>query len=119
MTVYVDELRRYAPGGGNTFRMGSSHLTADTLEELHAFAERIGMRRAWFQDHRVPHYDLTTSRHAAALRAGAILVPSREQARKRIEARAARATCRTCGAVWPDPHRSGCTKKGHPEDDQA
>ena len=93
MTVYVDELRRYAPGGGRTFRAGSAHLTADTLVELHAFAERIGLRRAWFQGppgHRVPHYDLTTSRHAAALRAGAVFVPSKEQARQRIEARGVR-----------------------------
>lgn len=45
------------------------------LEELHAFAESIGMRRAWFQPHRVaPHYDLTPARHKKALELGAVEV---------------------------------------------
>lgn len=40
------------------------HLISDTsLEELHEFAERLGLRREWFQNHpRHPHYDLTTHR---------------------------------------------------------
>jgi hypothetical protein len=58
-----------------------------SLEELHAFAERLGLRRAWFQSARVPHYDLTTRRHASALKAGAVFIPAREQARKRIATR--------------------------------
>lgn len=30
---------------------------------LHVFAEEIGLRRGWFQDHdKHPHYDLTTER---------------------------------------------------------
>jgi hypothetical protein len=49
-------------------------MTCDgDLEELHRFAESIGLRRAWFQNHRVvPHYDLTPSKRAAAVRLGAI-----------------------------------------------
>ena len=26
-----------------------SHLQADTAEELHAFAQKLGLKRAWFQ----------------------------------------------------------------------
>ena len=89
MTVYVDELRVW-PTKIGCFKGGSAHLTADTLEELHAFAARIGLKRAWFQDKGlVPHYDLAPSRHEAALAAGAVFVPAREQAEKRIAARRA------------------------------
>jgi hypothetical protein len=42
-------------------------------EELHAFAERIGMERRWAQDHGPTlHYDLTPPRRALALRHGAV-----------------------------------------------
>lgn len=69
MTVYVDQAR-------NTFgRMVMSHMIADTLPELHAMAERIGMKRAWFQGRAsFPHYDVAQGRKAAALAAGAIEV---------------------------------------------
>lgn len=86
MTVYVDEVH-VCPTRIRCFEAGSAHLTADSLEELHAFAERLGLRRAWFQSARVPHYDLTTRRHASALKAGAVFIPAREQARKRIATR--------------------------------
>lgn len=60
-------------------------MTADTLEELHEMAERIGLRRSWFQSFgTVPHYDLTPNRHARALELGAVFVPAKEQARKRL-----------------------------------
>lgn len=70
----------------------SCHLTIEgsDLEPLHRFAELIGMKRAWFQDHRLmPHYDLTESRRAAALRAGAVFVSGRDQAIARRKARGA------------------------------
>ena len=88
MSVYVDEVRRW-PTKIRCFQAGSAHLTADTLEELHELARAIGLRRAWFQDKRVPHYDLTPSRREAALRAGAVFVSAKEQARGRAAARAA------------------------------
>jgi hypothetical protein len=53
------------------------HMWADDLEELHALASRIGMRRQWFQDKgsgSLPHYDLTPPKRLAALVAGAIPV---------------------------------------------
>jgi hypothetical protein len=42
------------------------HLISDhDIEELHAFARKIGLKKEWFQDKRnkdfyYPHYDLTT-----------------------------------------------------------
>ena len=35
-------------------------------------AERIGMRRDWFQPASSPHYDLSLSRRTAAVKAGAV-----------------------------------------------
>jgi hypothetical protein len=69
--VYVDTIQNY--GGSASFKWKDScHMYADTLDELHAFAKKIGLKRAWFQDKRLPHYDLNKGRHAAAIKAGAI-----------------------------------------------
>ena len=36
-----------------------THLVAtESLDELHAFARTIGLKQNWFQNHRIPHYDL-------------------------------------------------------------
>lgn len=54
-------------------------MYADTLEELHVMAARIGMRRSWFQDARgFPHYDLVSTRRAHAVRLGAVEQSLRE-----------------------------------------
>ena len=60
------------------------HLLADTDEELHAFAEALGLERAWFQ-HRdeMPwkdHYDIPDELRAEAIRAGAVEVDLRHVA---------------------------------------
>lgn len=89
MSVYVDEFRRWLPIARGLWHKGSSHLTSDTEAELHVFAARIGLKRGWFQaDPRHPHYDLTESRREAAIAAGAVFVPAKEQARRRLAARA-------------------------------
>ena len=56
------------------WRLGPScHLLADTADELHAFAHRLGLKRSWFQDHpRHPHYDLTAGRRRHAVGLGAV-----------------------------------------------
>lgn len=54
-------------------RMLMSHLEADTLEELHEFAGRLGLRRSWFQDRSIPHYDISKSMREKAIRMGAIV----------------------------------------------
>lgn len=92
MTVYVDEIVKY-PGAKPPFDKGSCHLTADTLDELHAFAAKIGMRRSWFQNHKLcPHYDLTPRRRAEAVRLGATEEGALEGARRRRAARLETAT---------------------------
>ena len=84
MSVYVDEFQVWAPTAIACFKAGSCHMTADSLEELHAMADRIGLRRAWFQGKSsVPHYDLTESRRRVAIALGAVFVPALEQARRR------------------------------------
>jgi len=92
MTVMVDELHRW-PTTISCFRAGSSHLTTDAdLHELHAFAERLGLRREWFQPHVIaPHYDLTTPKRDLALKLGAKFVPMREQVRERRRLRSVEA----------------------------
>jgi hypothetical protein len=57
------------------------HLASSRSKtELHAFAEKIGLKRLWFQDHpKHPHYDITSGRILRkALLEGAGLVTSRE-----------------------------------------
>jgi len=50
-----------------------THLVSDTLDELHEFAQRNGLRREWFQYHADhPHYDITADwRKKIALKLGA------------------------------------------------
>jgi hypothetical protein len=48
------------------------HMFADTVEELHAMADAIGMKREWFQPESTPHYDVSLSRRVQAIRLGAI-----------------------------------------------
>lgn len=53
----------------------ASHLFADSVEELHDFAGRIGLKREWFQNHqRLPHYDITANKRRQAIKNGAIEV---------------------------------------------
>ena len=70
MTCYVDAVRHY-PGAGLRFSE-FCHLLADSPEELHAMADRIGMPRRFFQDHPWRwHYDLPAHLRDAAVRLGA------------------------------------------------
>jgi hypothetical protein len=49
------------------------HMVADTVAELHAMADRIGVARRWFQSHSaLPHYDVCLAKRALALQFGAI-----------------------------------------------
>lgn len=67
MSVYVDA-SLYAYG-----RMVMCHMIADTPDELHAMADRIGVARRWFQARAsFPHYDVCKSKRAIAVAAGAI-----------------------------------------------
>ena len=76
MSVYVDEAiferwgRRWC------------HLTADTTEELHAFAAMLGLERRRFQTKPgrpwVDHYDITEDKRTEAVALGAVEITLRE-----------------------------------------
>jgi hypothetical protein len=70
VTVYVDKPRAFFHK-----RKKYCHLMADTLDELHAFAARIGCKRCWFDR---DHYDLREHEFELAVAAGAVVVSSRE-----------------------------------------
>ena len=53
-----------------------------SVEELHAFAFGIGLRRGWFQGGTRPHYDLRPSRRRVAVCKGAEEVGARELVRR-------------------------------------
>lgn len=80
--ILVDDIREYSTGPRgwrHWCHMASDDLSDEGLEELHALAEKIGLRRAWFQDHpRHPHYDLPPDKRSLAIAAGASPVTSRE-----------------------------------------
>ena len=68
MTVYVDDMQT------SFGRLVMCHMMADTLDELHQMADRIGVERRWFQGplkHRRPHYDIAMSKRALAIKFGA------------------------------------------------
>jgi len=73
LAVYVDKLVDYS------WRHGPScHLIADSVEELKAFAVRMGMRVEWFQPRSSPHFDLTADGRDLAIRHGAVELTNRE-----------------------------------------
>ncbi len=54
--------------------------TDGDIEELHKMADRLGLKRIWFQpgDGTHPHYDLTSSKRALAIQFGAKPVSAME-----------------------------------------
>jgi uncharacterized protein DUF4031 len=75
MAVYVDDMHKYPMG--RLGRMKMSHMIADTDEELHAMADKIGVARKWFQG---DHYDISISRRERALDYGARAVTLKQLA---------------------------------------
>lgn len=70
MTVYVDDVAH--PFG----RMLMCHMWADTLEELIAMADMIGVSRRWLQQPPKAswvHFDVSLGKKATAIRLGAVL----------------------------------------------
>lgn len=68
MAVYVDEAIWYWQG------LRWCHLLADDLDELHRFAQRLGVYRSSYQGPpktRIPHYDITGFERRKALVLGA------------------------------------------------
>lgn len=73
MAVFVDDMYRIPMGRFG--RMKMSHMIADTDDELHAMADRIGVARRW---HQGDHYEICRSKRALAVEAGAIEVSKRQ-----------------------------------------
>jgi hypothetical protein len=67
MAVYVDDIFDY----GNKGKW--CHMMTDgDLSELHDMAQRIGLKRSWFQPKSSPHYDLTPNKRRLAIQHGTI-----------------------------------------------
>lgn len=60
-----------------SMKMKMSHLMADSDDELHAMADKIGVQRRWFQG---DHYDICKSKRELAIKHGAVVVTLREMA---------------------------------------
>lgn len=70
MTVFIDDMYLYPMGQFG--RMKMSHLIADTDDELHAMAQRVGVARKWWQNVTSgSHYDICMSAREKALEYGA------------------------------------------------
>lgn len=84
MTVYVDDVRHQFG------RMIMCHMWADTLDELLAMADRVGVQRKWLQQPPKAswvHFDISLGVKAKALAAGAVLTdkygPVEHEARRK------------------------------------
>lgn len=93
MSVYVDDA--VTPWRGQRW----AHLMADTLDELHDMAARLGLPRRAFQDKPSgAHYDVTIEMREQALQLGAVVISrhvDREQMRAVIRNARAQASPRT------------------------
>ncbi len=89
---------------------GWCHLSStESAEELHEFAARLGLKRAWYHENsrNHPHYDLTTRRiRRKAVEMGAVVVSTIELLKKSWWSKScARAT--TVQSLGKDPGQSG------------
>jgi uncharacterized protein DUF4031 len=99
MAILVDELREY-PDVALPFTSWCHMATDGELEELHAFAARLGLRRGWFQR---DHYDLPPHGRAAAVALGAEEVSTGELLSRMAGPRGDRARRRALaptGVTW-------------------
>lgn len=95
MTVYVDDafIPAKVRSGSLTHNSRWCHLTADSSEELVAFAQDIGLHPKYIQYPGTwkEHFDVTESRRKRAVAKGAVEVSWRERtmqlAERRMEAR--------------------------------
>lgn len=74
--VYVDNMQ------AGYKRMVMCHMVADTDDELHTMANKIGVARKWHQKSGTPHshYDICKAKRALAIQFGAVEIDRRELA---------------------------------------
>jgi len=58
---------------------GELLVSDSSLEELHLFACGIGMKKKWFRDKIVPHYELFGSMKKRALKFGAVFIEEKKE----------------------------------------
>ena len=74
--IYVDAATWKKSENG---RKSYAHMVADSLEELHAFATQITVKKHFFHRSKTaPHYDINSDQQIVAIAQGAKLVDSRE-----------------------------------------
>jgi hypothetical protein len=106
VTVYVYRLRGSVPLGQRGYRSYEPPwyaLTADTQEELHPFAENVGLYRHFYRPHTagtkllplVGHYDVDQGERDRAVALGAKPITARRHD-KMLRLRA-----RDLGVTWP------------------
>jgi hypothetical protein len=109
MAVYVDPMMECVPNP-NWRWTSSCHMIADSIEELMAFALKIGLKEEWFQTRKdrpngyVPHFDLNEKRRVVAVRTGALEIDRHEAVWFFDQWRTATSKgvdflCRTCGQI--------------------
>lgn len=106
MTVYVDDMYRYPMGRYRGMQM--SHMIADTEEELHAMASKIGVARKWYQG---DHYDICRSKRTLAVKNGAIEITIRQLGQMSIRRRR-RGTSDPATEGFREPVEPGKTLSG-------
>jgi hypothetical protein len=76
--ILVDPIMRHSSGEW-------CHMVSDeSVEELHEFAAKIGLRRKAFQSVSRPHYDLRPSKRQLAVSLGAEEVGKRDLVRRAV-----------------------------------
>lgn len=50
---------------------GKHLISSESIDELNNFADKIGLKREWIQNHRIIHYDLFGGKSLRALQEGA------------------------------------------------
>jgi len=90
MAVYVDNV--HIPARVGRHESTWCHLTADSSEELIAFALRLGLKERYIQYPGTykEHFDVTASKRAQAVRLGAVEEDALDGARRRSLARRAK-----------------------------
>lgn len=120
VTIYVDNI--FIPARVGRINGKWCHLMTDgPAEELHAFAQSIGLKRSWAQHEDRPdhlHYDVTEKVRAKAVAAGAVEVSWRDIAglmkhQREMERR------RTNKPRWPSARRVGRLTRFVPKESMA